>query len=224
MGLVLLIACVNLALLLLASASGRSKEMAVKAALGAGRGRLARQLFIESMLLALAGGALGAVLGAVWMRALVAMSPTPDSSPPARRTSGRSPCSSPSSPRRSPPLLFGLGPALSVSQSAPHQALGDGRSSAPPRAPPRPAAAGGDRGRPLGGAAGSGRLMVRSFRALLDVEPGFRPAGTLSLRIGLPPWPLPGPGEHPPLPGTSSGSDCWPSPASARRARCRCCP
>ena len=74
-GLVVLIACLNLAMLLLASASGRSREMAVKSALGASRGRLARQLFFESLALAAGGGLLGALVGVLGTRALVALSP-----------------------------------------------------------------------------------------------------------------------------------------------------
>jgi predicted permease len=185
-GLVALIACLNLAMLLLASSSARSREMAVKSALGGTRARLARQLFLESLALAAVGGLLGALLGLGGTRALVALSPTQVPRLSGARF-GMASLVFTFSVAAVTALVFGLGPALSVSGSSPQRALGDGRSSAPPSAVgARRALVAAEVALSLALLTVAG-LMVLSFARLLRVDPGFRPDGTLSLRVTLPP-------------------------------------
>src|SRR5262249_28025141 len=111
-GLVLLIACSNLANLLIARASARRREIAVRLAIGAGRGALIRQLLLESMMLAIAGGSMGAMLAVMIDRALLDFLP-----------SGHTPLSLSSTPdwtvlgftflvSLAAGVLFGLAPAL----------------------------------------------------------------------------------------------------------------
>jgi putative ABC transport system permease protein len=185
-GFVLLIACANMANLLLARGAARQKEMAVRSALGAGGGRLIRQVLTESVVLAVFGGAAGVLL-AVWgTAALVAASPADMPLIDSVRIDGVV-LGVAALIALATGLLFGLAPALQARDTALSAVLREGgRSGAGDRvAKVRPLLIGVQVALALMLLIGAG-LLMRSFAALQSVDPGFRTENVLSFRLTLP--------------------------------------
>ena len=184
-GFVLIIACVNVASLMLARGSARHSELAVRCALGARRGRIVRQLLTESVVLFAAGGAVG-LLAAVWsLDLLVAMSPVPfpefvrigvDASVFAVTLAA---CLAAG-------LIFGVAPAMSASQAtslATVRTLSrDGRGSP---AMFRRSLVTAEIALALVLLVGAG-LMLRTLDRLTTFDPGFQPRGLVTLRLTVP--------------------------------------
>ncbi|HJQ25180.1 MAG TPA: ABC transporter permease [Blastocatellia bacterium] len=185
-GFILLIACANLANLTMARGAARLKEFALRAALGAGRWRLVRQLLTETTLLALLGGGLGLLIASWGIDGLLAVNPgvlPPDAVHVETRvllfTLGASIFTG---------IIFGLAPALQLSRVDLHTVLKEGGRSGGE-------GAGARRARSVfvvvqvalslvllvGGA-----LLIKSFYRLVQIDPGFKPANLLTFEYRTP--------------------------------------
>jgi len=191
-GFVLLIACVNVANLLLARSATRSREIAIRAALGAGQWRIVRQLLTESMLLALAGGAVGLLLAEGGLRLLHVILPPVGGvgELPRMNEIGLHPvvvgftlsicCIT--------GVVFGLAPAIQIAHTSMSETLKEGSRGS----------TGARRGRFVSAAlvvseiglsllllVGAG-LLVRSFARRMNEQIGFRPKHLLTMQLLLP--------------------------------------
>ncbi len=183
---VLLIACANLANLLLARATVRAREISIRTTLGASRRRLLRQLLTESVLLSLLGGVLGIVLAVVAVPSLLALSP-PDIREFKEIGINREVLAFTFLVSVSCGIVFGLIPALQVSRSNPNQFLKEGeRGSTSGRSRTRSVLVIAEVGLSLVLLIGAG-LLVKSFSRLMNVNPGFDPDHLLTFNLGLPP-------------------------------------
>jgi putative ABC transport system permease protein len=186
-GFVLLIACANIANLLLARAAARSHETAIRAAVGAGRGHILRQALAESLLLAAAGGALG-VFAAYWgVTGLVAIGPTDVPRLAQAHVDGAALGFAVLVTLISG-LAFGIAPALRMAANFPHQALKEGgraMGSAGRRDRLRSTLVVAEIALALVLLTGAG-LLIRTGIALDAVDPGFDPRNVLAARISLP--------------------------------------
>jgi putative ABC transport system permease protein len=185
--LVLLIACVNVANLLLARSTVRERELAVRTALGAKRGQLIWQLLVESLLLGLIGGLAGLVFAVAFHRGLLALVATRIPVPRLEQVALDLPVLAFTVLLSiATGLMFGLAPAVVASRSVNESLREGGRHGAGPRAR-----------RMLGSLVvvevalalvlltGAG-LLIRSFMRLQNVDPGFRADGLVTTRVSLP--------------------------------------
>jgi putative ABC transport system permease protein len=185
--LVLLIACVNVANLLLARSTVRQREIGIRSALGARRGRLVRQLLTESVLLGLAGGVAGLTLAFVFQRGLVALATDRIPIPRLDQVALDLPVLLFALVLSlATGLIFGVVPAVVGSSGVSESLREGGRHGGSPRSR-----------RALGTLvvaevaislvllAGAG-LLIRSFMRLQAVDPGFRANGILTARVNLP--------------------------------------
>src|SRR5829696_1611302 len=184
-GLLLLIACANVANLLLARASGRRREVALRLALGANRRRVVRQMLTESVLLSLAGGALGAALS-VWLTdLLVALAPA-DTPRLAEASADWRVLLFAAGASVLTGVVFGLAPAWQASRYDLQESLKEGgRGVAGSRSRVRSSLVVAEVALSLLLLAGAG-LLVKSFARLQAVDPGFDPGGVMSMRLSLP--------------------------------------
>ena len=182
-GLVLLIACVNVASLLLARAASRQKEMALRAALGASSGRIARQLLTESVTLACAGGALGIALALSAFSILKAALPA-NTAGLGRVEIGWQEVLFAGLLSVVTGLFFGLAPALSASRRDLAETLKTGgqRAAGTVRMRVRSALIMGEVALAVVLAVGAG-LLVKSLWLLARAYPGFAPEHVLTLRV-----------------------------------------
>jgi predicted permease len=182
-GLVLLIACVNVASLLLARAASRQKEMAVRTALGASRGRIVRQLLTESMTLALVGGALGVAL-ALWAFSLLKFALPPDTAGLPGAHLGWQVSVFAGALSVITGLIFGLAPALSASKQDLAGAIktGSQRSAGTAKTQLRGALIMGEVALAVVLTVGAG-LLIKSLWMLTQANPGFDAGQILTLRV-----------------------------------------
>jgi predicted permease len=188
-GLVLLIACANLANLLLARASVREREIAIRQAIGASRGRLIAQLLSESMLLALAGTALGALLAQGLSRSLVAFLSSPNDPVFVGLGMDVRVLVFTAAVAVGTCLLFGLLPALRATRITPASAMragGRGLTAGRERFGLRRLLVVAQVSMSLVLLVGA-LLFVRSLQKLLSVDTGFRSQGITSISIDLRP-------------------------------------
>jgi predicted permease len=174
--LVLLIACGNVANLLLARASSRAKEIAVRSALGAGAWRIARQLLTESVVLAGVGGALGLALGEAGLKALSPVETPLDTTVllfllAVSVVTG---------------VAFGLAPVILALRSDPNAVIKSGSVTGGGSSAMRSTLVVVEFALAMVLVAGAGILM-KSFLRLMHVDPGFNPQGLLTMRISFRP-------------------------------------